>query len=89
MSADIFDSFDWHSSIGIDQALKAPSKVVKMPWNIRASTMFVAAGNDLLVHKTTKCLWRMSQDKKSIEPVFENDVLSAEDVTEAMEGGTE
>jgi len=43
-------------------------------------SMFIAASDGLLIHKTTKCLWRISDDKKSIEPVFGSDVLSDEEV---------
>jgi len=49
-------------------------------------SMFTAAGNNILIHKTTRCLWKISDDKKTIEPVFSSDVLSTEDVKAAMEG---
>lgn len=84
MAHDVFESFDWHSSVGIDEALKESDVMVEMPWNIRTASMFTAAGGDLLVHKTTRCLWKMSRDKKTIEPVFDNDVLSEDEVMAAM-----
>ena len=82
---DIFENFNWHRSIGIDCA-KLDNKrfVTRMPNTKAARSMFIAAGNDLLIHKTTRCLWKMSDDKKTIEPVFNNDVLTEDEVREAM-----
>jgi len=57
-----------------------------LPNNRQARAMFTASGNNLLIHKTTRCLWKMSEDKKTIEPVFSSDVLSVDEVKSAMEG---
>jgi hypothetical protein len=46
--------------------------------------MFISGGGGTLIHKTTKCLWRISDDKKSIEPVFSSDVMTDKEVEEAM-----
>ena len=88
MSPDIFEGFCWHSSIGIDSTCEGGNKrfVTRLPNNIQARSMFTASGNNLLIHKTTRCLWKMSDDKKTIEPVFSSDVLSDDDVKAAMEG---
>ena len=83
---DVFDSFSWHSSIGIDFALDGRKRFVSKMENTASNmAMFIAAGNDLLIHKTTRCLWKLSDDKKHIEPVFNNDVMTEEDVHAAME----
>ena len=85
MSGDIFEGFCWHSSIGIDSNLEGNKKfVTRMPNNIQARSMFTASGNNLLIHKTTRCLWKLSDDKQTIEPVFSSDVLSVDEVAEAM-----
>ena len=81
------DVSGWHSSIGFK---KLENRVVRkyvagLPINSRVMSMFASAGRDVLIHKTTKCLWRMSKDGKSIEPVFANDVLTVDDVKVAME----
>lgn len=83
----IFDNFNWHSSIGIDCSLTGGDKrfVTRLPNTKTARMLFVAAGNDLLIHKTTRCLWKLSENKKSIEPVFSNDVLTEDEVKQAME----
>ncbi len=82
----IFEEFNWHSSIGVDSAMEGNKRfVTRIPNTRRARSMFVASGNDLLIHRTTRCLWRISDDKESIEPVFGSDVLSDEEVRDAME----
>ena len=86
MSTDFFEGFTWHSSIGIDSTMNGNKRfVTRLPNTKQARTMFISSGNDLLIHKTTRCLWKLSDDKKSIEPVFNSDVLSADDVKSAME----
>ena len=87
MSQDIFEGFCWHSSIGIDTTLDGNKRfVTRLPNNRIAREMFTASGNNLLIHKTTKSLWKLSDDKQTIEPVFSSDVLSDDDVRAAMEG---
>lgn len=83
---DIFENFSWHSAIGIDFGVDGNKKfVTRMANNKTARAMFIVAGDNLLIHKTTKCLWKFSEDKKSIEPVFSTDVLTEDEVREAME----
>jgi len=91
MKGDIFDKFSWHSSIGIDESLEGNRRfVTRLPNTVATRRHFVAAaGGDFLVHKTTKSLWRMSEDNKSIEPLFPTDVLSEEQVREIMEENEE
>ncbi len=90
MSQDILEGFCWHSSIGIDSTMEGHKKfVTRLPNNRMARSMFNASGNNLLIHKTTRCLWKLSDDKKTIEPVFSSDVLSEDDVKAAMEGSQE
>ena len=81
---DVFEGFTWHSAIGIDATLDGKRFVSRIPKTKRAMSLFEAAGNDLLIHKTSRCLWKLSDDKKYIEPVFGTDVLTDEDVAEAM-----
>lgn len=87
MEQDIFEGFCWHSSIGIDSTLEGNKRfVTRLPNSRQARSMFTSSGNNLLIHKTTRCLWKMSDDKKTIEPVFSSDVLSVDEVKAAMEG---
>lgn len=81
MSRDIIDSFSWHSSIGIDDSLDLNKKfVTRLAASHSNLGMFAVAGEDLLVHKTTKALWKFSEDRKTIEPVFGSDILTAEEL---------
>ena len=82
---DIMEDFVWHSSIGIDCAIDGKRFKTRIANNSRAASMFIAGGNDLLIHKTTRCLWKMSEDKKFIEPVFSNDVLTDDDLSTMQE----
>jgi len=85
MADSLFDTFSWHSCIGIDEALNGGKRFVTRIRNTAsARAMFTAGGENLLVHKTTKCLWKISEDKKSIEPVFSSDVLTEKDVEAVM-----
>ena len=84
--SDIFENFNWHSSIGIDETLAGNKRfVTRVPNTASVRRMFIAAGDDILIHKTTRCLWKISDDNKSIVPVFSHDVLTEDEVTEAME----
>ena len=86
MKTDFLDGFCWHSSLGISGFTSDDGNerfVTRMANTKEARSMFIAAGDDLLIHKTTKCLWRMSDDGKSIVPVFASDVLSEDEAREA------
>jgi hypothetical protein len=83
---DIFEGFSWHSAIGIDFGVDGNKRFVTRMANCKAArAMFIQSGDTTLIHKTTKCLWKFSEDKKSIEPVFSTDVLTEDEVREAME----
>ena len=85
MSQDIFEGFSWHSSIGIDASIDGHKKFVTRIANTeRTRKMFIASGNNMLIHRTTRALWRLSDDKKSIVPAFDTDVLGEDEVREAM-----
>lgn len=79
---DILSEFGYHSAIGMDSFFKEDNRNVisKIKWNSKIASAFVASGGDFLIHKTSKCLWRLSKDKSFIEPVLANDVLSEDDV---------
>ena len=83
---DSFEGFSWHSSMGMDCAFDGSRRfVTRLPNTRVARSMFIVAGENFLVHKTTRCLWQLSKDKKSIEPVFSNDVLTEDELKAAME----
>lgn len=88
MSAnDVFEGFNWHSSIGIDSSLDGNKQFVsRLPNTVTARSLFAEAGSNLLIHKTTRCLWKVSDDKKAIEPVFSSDVLTEDEAKLVTEG---
>jgi hypothetical protein len=78
---EFFDDFAWHSSIGIDEGIEYKKFFTKLPNNKKAMSMFIAsADKKLLIHKTTQALWRVSEDGSSIEPVFDTDVLTEDEL---------
>jgi hypothetical protein len=90
--SDIFENFSWHSSIGLDKSIEGSTKfVTRLPNTEATRRHFVAAarGENFLVHRTTKSLWRMSEDSKTIEPLFPTDILSEDQVREIMEENEE
>ena len=83
---EFFEGFLWHSSIGIDNEVAGHKKFyTRLPNSKKARGMFFAASENMLIHKTTQALWRISDDGKSIEPVFSSDILSEEDVSDLSE----
>jgi hypothetical protein len=81
--SEFLSGFCWHSSIGIDETVADHKKfVTRLPNSRKARANFVMAGENLLVHKATQALWKISDDQKSIEPVFATDVLTDEDLDE-------
>ncbi len=92
MNDDIFENFAWHSSIGIDESIDGNRKfVTKLPNTAATRRHFVASSEDsnFLVHKTTRSLWRLTEDKKSIQPLFPTDILSEDQAREIMEDDDE
>jgi len=79
--SDVFERFTWHSSIGIDDSIKDSKKFVSRIANTKEAMVgFVVAGENLLIHKSTKALWKISEDGKYIEPVFDEDILTEDDL---------
>jgi hypothetical protein len=90
--SDIFENFSWHSSIGIDESMNGNKSFrTKLPNTVATRRHFIASskGDNFLVHKTTKSLWRMSEDNKSIEALFPTDILSEDEAKEIMEENEE
>ncbi len=79
---EFFNEFSWHSSIGIDSEMEG-NKVfyTRLANTDKSRTMFfLASDSNFLIHKTTKSLWKISEDGGSIVPVFDSDVLTEEDL---------
>jgi len=79
---DIIKDFKWHSSTGVTADVVNNKKIVR---KIKASdkrqmSKFMRTGKDLLIHRSTKALWKFSDDGETIIPVFEEDMLTEEDL---------
>ena len=81
----LFDDFQWHSSVGIDDIVAEEHFVSKMANNTINLKQFIAGGDKMLVHKTTKALWQFSEDNQTIVPVFSSDVLTADDLDKLVD----
>lgn len=81
---DIYSKFEWHSSCPIDNELGVTRRVIRKLANTSANRRaFHTAGDNFLIHKSKRALWKVSEDGASIEPVFATDVLEEAD----LEGG--
>lgn len=70
-----FEEFVWHSAL--DNIGGKKRFCNRLPNSSMVRQFFAATNSgNYLVHKTTSALWRVSEDGKSIEPVFDSDVLS-------------
>ena len=80
MSNDMFEDFSWQVSIGIDSVINSNKKFYSRMANTKkALNMFIAVNEKVLVHKSSKALWKISEDGKFIEPVFDGNIIPAED----------
>ena len=80
---DIFDDFSWHSGFELDgENISKKKTVKKLGANKNNLKKFVRANKDsnFLVHRATKALWRFSDDGSFIEPVFEEDILTEDEL---------
>ena len=78
MATNIFKDYRWHSVMKPEQGISGKRKINSLQANPSNLSHFnkVASGEKLLIHKSTKALWKFSDDKKSIVPVFKDDVLT-------------
>lgn len=85
MAKDIFNDYRWHSIMEPDRETSRRRIIRSLPITYASSGIFRRAAKDssLLVHKSSMALWKVSGDRKSIEPVFKDDILT-EDM---LEGG--
>ncbi len=78
----ILDEFQWHSSFPIDEHLQQKKEVRSLVASVKNLKAFskIRVGSDFLIHKASKALWKMADDGQSIEPVFEEDILTEGDL---------
>lgn len=77
-----FNSFSWHSALMPDENMLNNKKVKNLQANednLQSFSLFQPQSK-LLIHKSTKALWKFSDDGKSIHPVFAQDILTSKDL---------
>ena len=73
-----FDDYNWHSSLEIGDGIKGKKIVRKLAASRSNLSQFIriATNSEYLVHASTKELWAFDEDGKTIHPVFDDDVLT-------------
>lgn len=79
---DFFNKYRWHSSLEINEEITGKKIITKLAnsRNNRGKFLRVAKDSDFLIHKSTKSLWKISEDGKSIVPVFDDDILTEDNL---------
>ena len=79
---DFFNEYRWHSSIEINDNIKNKKIISRLANNKANRNKFikVASNSDFLIHKSEKVLWKISEDGKSIIPVFDDDILTEDNI---------
>jgi len=85
----------WHSAIGFDVVESSNQRTKEAMLNSLenrdlferagySSNVRIASGNDgvpgeLLIHRSSRALWKVSDDGKRIEPAFSDDIITVGD----------
>lgn len=74
----IFTDFKWHSSMEMPENIMHKRVVKSLPVTASNLNKFMRVGNNgsFLIHKSSQALWKFSSDNKTIEPVFQDEVLT-------------
>lgn len=77
---DFFKDYNWHSSLQLGQGIKGKRIIRKLTASRQNSSKFIriASNSNYCIHKSTKELWKFSDDGKYIEAVFPDDILTEE-----------
>lgn len=82
INMDFFKDYSWHSSLQINDNIRGKKKIARLTNNKTNRNRFlrVAKDSDFLIHKATKALWKVSDDGESLVPVFEDDILTQDNL---------
>ena len=75
---DIFEDYQWHSSMEPAAGISKKKIIRNLPAKNTVLSRFIQISKDgpFLIHRSTKALWKFSDDLQSIEPVFKDDILT-------------
>lgn len=81
MAKHVIEDIRWHSCIDFGNENLNNRLITKLPTS-KIGQKFIKAHKEsnFLIHKSTKALWKFSEDGKHIEPVFEEDILTEENL---------
>lgn len=78
-----FNNYTWHSTTELDGHSLFNKKIKRISTSdetaIQSFSRFKPESK-LLIHKSTKALWKFSDDGEYIEPVFAEDILTSNDL---------
>lgn len=79
---DIFNDFNWHSSYEPQKGVSKKKIIRSLPAKYASSGKFLRAGKDgtFLIHKATSALWKFDETKEKIVPVYQDTILTEEDL---------
>ena len=79
---DIFNGYGWTSHVEPKRGISG-KKIVKSieasEKNLAKFTRISSNGN-ALIHKSTNALWKFSDDKKRIEPLYSDEIITEDEL---------
>lgn len=81
---DIFNDYKWTGYTEPQKGIsgrKIVRSLVASEENLKKFSR-VSQNSSMLVNKSSKALWKFSSDKKTIEPIYDNEVVTEEDLKE-------
>lgn len=79
---DIFKDYGWTSHIEPKRGIsgkKIVRSIVASEENLAKFDMISSNGN-ALIHKSTNALWKFSDDRKRIEPLYSDDIITEDEL---------
>lgn len=75
---DIFRDYHWHSAIEPTKQARRRRIIRSLVASAANLSRFMRVSKDssLLIHKSTKALWKFADDNKTIVPAFDDDILT-------------
>ena len=79
---DIFKDFKWNGYTEPRRGISSKRIVRSLVASEENKSKFdhINANTNMLVHKSSRALWKFSDDHKTIEPVYTEDVLTEDEV---------
>jgi len=91
----LLDQKQWHSAIGFDiidesnqkrkasivnnEGNRSQFELAGYPSQVRVASGSASFPGELLIHRSSRALWKISDDGKRIEPAFSDDIITIGD----------